>query len=216
MTGKPPRAHPFRDYIKRQSGTSNRMSDPKPDAPVLSISGRDAFRITVCVLHVVGAIVAAAFCFVCDAGKSQQLATVPFALPLAVSPLRNMSRARQARTAFPWGEDDEERYHVWNPFLLVLAFEWLTAGYAMSALAPLAPAIFWPTLAWLGAGLAVVIAWLALNSGAIGVAMPTIVVGSFLVTILLCYRFEMNRPLALSAPGKPPPLVPSIMDGRIW
>ena len=197
------------------------MSAPTdPDAPVLSISGRDAFRIAVCVLHVVGAIVATVFCFTCDASKSRQLATVPFALPLSVSPLRNMSQGRQARTAFPWGEDEEETHHVWNPFLLVLAFEWLTAGFAMSNLALLAPVIFWPTIAWLGVGLAVVIAWLALNAGAIGLAMPIIVVGSFVMTGILCYRFEMNRPFvvmrASPAADQPHPLVPSLMDGRTW
>lgn len=195
------------------------MSAPDPaGAPVLSISGRDAFRIAVCALHVIGAIVAAVFCFTCDASKSRQLATIPFAMPLSVSPLRNMSRARQARVAFPWGEDEEEQHHAWNPFLLVLAFEWLTAGFAMSNLALLVPAIYWPTMVWLGAGLVVVISWLAVNSSVIGVAMPIIVIGSFVVTVILCIRFEITRPFftARAQLAVKPPLLPSVMDGRIW
>jgi hypothetical protein len=193
------------------------MSRPDGTTPILSISKRDAFRILVCGLHVLGSIVAAVFCFLCDAQKSRQIATVPFALPLSVSPLRNMSHARASRTAFPWGEDDGEPGHLWNPFLLVLAFEWLTACYAMCNLTSLFKHILWPAMGWLATGLAIVITWFALNSGALGVSLPIVLVWAFVTTAVLCIRFDRLRP-SITAPIAPvaPVVVPSIMDGRIW
>jgi hypothetical protein len=185
-----------------------------PDAPILSISKRDAFRILVCGLHVLGAIVAAVFCFLCDAQKSRQIATVPFALPLSVSPLRNTSHARASRTAFPWGEDDGEPGHSWNPFLLVLAFEWLTACYAMCNLTSLFKHILWPAMGWLAAGLAMVITWFAQNSGVLDRSLPIVLAWAFVTTAVLCIRFDRLRP-SIMAPIAPV-VVPSIMDGRIW
>lgn len=105
-------------------------------------------------LHASGAIAAFLMSMICDgAYRATQRAMQPVAIPS--SGLRNVSGTQAFIAAFPWSEDGEFKNHLWNPYLLVVVFEWLTAGFVLCNL--------WD---WLSKPLEYIQGWLALGVGA--------------------------------------------------
>ena len=89
----------------------------------------DQFHLALALLHGAGAIGAGLMCLICDGvAHATHHAMIPSRIPVAGS---NFSEVHAFRAAFPWSEDSVLVTHLWNPFILVAAFEWLTAAFAL-------------------------------------------------------------------------------------
>lgn len=143
----------------------------------------DVLHLSLPVLHGLGALTAAGLSFGCDTGKAHQTARVPALIGNA------SSTHPQFLAAFPWDEGAEFVTHTWNPFALIIVFEWLTAAFALRPLRNVVkvPALLTQLcLAWLFAGVAVFLGWTFSNSGGICVAQLCTVLVSFLATAAVC------------------------------
>jgi len=67
------------------------------------------------------------FAFSCKTKMAVYKATIPERLPL----LPNMTEVQQYLDASPWADDAEFSTHKWNPFGLILVFEWITLAFAV-------------------------------------------------------------------------------------
>jgi hypothetical protein len=112
------------------------------------------FYVALVALHASGAFAAFLMSLICDgAYHATQRAMLPVAIP--TSGLQNVSAIQAYRAAFPWSEDRVFTTHLWNPYLLIVVFEWLTAAFALCNL--------WD---WLSKPLEYIMGWIALGLGA--------------------------------------------------
>lgn len=154
------------------------------------IGCKQGFYITLPILHGLSAIAALVICFHCNVGQMFHQARVPRApSPVDVGIPFNRSNVRLFLSAYRWAEDAEFTTHTWNPFALTMVFQWLTAGFALRNLAPLAQegvlASVWNL--WLIAGYGAFVTWSFVQSQALCVAMFATVTASFLASGLVCY-----------------------------
>lgn len=90
----------------------------------------DQFRLALAALHATGAVGAALMSLICgNVARAVQTAMTPYAM--SVNAASNLTAAHLLRTAYPWTEDRQFTLNRWNPYILVVAFEWLTAGFAV-------------------------------------------------------------------------------------
>jgi len=163
-------------------------------------------------LHAFGALLAAGLSLACDTGKAQQTARVPRLIP---------GQVQHFPQAFPWDEGAEFATHTWNPFALIVLFEWLTAGFALRPLAYYhSPrAILWVWLAWLALGLVLFLVWTATNSGGPCVAMLCLGALSFLASAGLALAYILlPGPIYTQSRAAHPEKALRYMDrsGRVW
>lgn len=161
------------------------------------ITCRQGFYITLPILHGLSAIAALVICFHCNVGQMFHQARIPRAqTPMQVGIPFNRSHVKLFLSAYRWAEDEEFHTHTWNPFALTMVFQWLTAGFALRNVAPLAHegvvATVW--YLWLVAGYAVFVTWSLVQAEAFCVAMFATVTVSFVASGLVCFA-------ALGPPG---------------
>ena len=113
------------------------------------------FYLALVVLHAMGALGAFLMSMICSGvPHAVQRAMLPTAIPSTA--LQNLTGIQAYRAAYPWSEDRELQYYLWNPYVLVVAFEWLTAGFALCNL--------WD---WLSNPVEYIQGWFAAGAGAI-------------------------------------------------
>jgi len=167
------------------------------------------WHVAVVALHALAAVAALVGGLVCGLGRSQQMPIVPYALNLSVP----ASPARQFRDAAPWAQDGARPLLALNPHMLVMAFEWLTAGFAMLYIQHPVVRILCP--AWHALGIAVTAVWIAVTRDYLCPLQDAVVLLLFGRAISLC--LWPNR--RLPAPPAPPaarPYVPHRSGGRLW
>lgn len=131
----------------------------------------------------------------CDVAQANQRAMVPIALPIPLS-VYNISTARAFLAAFPWSEDAVFESHVWNPYVLIASFEWLTAAFALCNLWHLTEHIQIITLVWMIGGGTGVAIWFGVNSRHStdgGTAMGITLAISYAATLWLCLNSITER-----------------------
>ena len=177
----------------------------------LQFSCRQAFYISLPILHGLSAIAALVICFQCHVGPMAHQALVPRAQ--WVPGLFNSSRVKMFLAAYHWAEDAEFDTHKWNPFALAMVFQWLTAGFALRTVAPMAQdgvvALVW--YGWLIAGYTVFLVWSLVEAHAMCVAMFATVTVSFMASAAICLlalgppRFHFGTQDTNYAVLNPPP-----------
>jgi hypothetical protein len=182
----------------------------------MPIGCTEAFYLALPVLHGLGALLATGLSFGCDTGKAQQTARIP-----ALIAGYNATRAGFV-AAYPWDEGAEFVTHTWNPFALIIAFEWLTAGFALRPLQYFSnkDALLRVWLVWLSLGLLVFIGWTASNSGGPCVAQLCVVIVSFIVSMALAL-ISFPDPADQTGRGKRGEDAERLMQfadeaGRVW
>lgn len=165
-----------------------RITAPGSHAGEKGVTCRQAFYISLPILHGLSAIAALVICFQCNVGPMAHQARVPRASGAGVGGLFNVSRVKGFLAAYHWAEDGEFDTHKWNPFALAMVFQWLTAGFALRTIAPLAQdgvvAIVW--YAWLLIGYCVFLVWSLVESEAMCIAMFATVTVSFIAAAVIC------------------------------
>jgi len=210
-------------------------------APLTHLTCKQGFYVSLPLLHGVAAIASLVICFYCNVRDITHQARVPVALPIKAALANETVRLYLA--GYPWAEDAEFVTHTWNPFALIYTFQWLTAGFALRNVAPLA----WDGLisaiwcAWLTTGYGLYVTWTFTSfGGPVCVAMFATVTASYLASGLLCvasvgppnlcsgrtpshrYHSVPHHDAAPTAPTPAPPpnsgahLETSSMGGRLW
>ncbi len=152
----------------------------------------DKFHIGVCLLHGLGAIGAMVMSLACDTAKANQRAMKPTSIPWMVHNASTAlwDAAGAFRGAFPWSEDGVFATHVWNPYLLIMAFEWLTAAFALCMLSNLkVERLMEWILGWLAVGAVFTAIWFGTNSRRdteFCTAMFITLILSYMATAALC------------------------------
>jgi hypothetical protein len=168
----------------------------------------DQFHLALAVLHASGAIGASLMCLICDGiPHATHRAMVPTTIPVAGS---NFSEVLAFRAAFPWSEDRVLGTHLWNPFILVAAFEWLTAAFALCNTRQWLPPDQVRTVAeiWLAVGAGLVAVWYIFpwtREDGFCLAMLVTLGVSFGAAVMVIGRYyELNAPVIPSAVVVPP------------
>lgn len=211
---------------------SSHGAAPAKPAP-LKITCKQAFYISLPALHGLSAIAALVICFRCNVGQMSLQARVPKAPSLTDTgnAFGNKTQVRLFLAAYHWAEDAEFVTHTWNPFALTMVFQWLTAGFALRNVAPLAQegilASVW--YGWLIAGYGVFVVWSLVQTKALCVAMFATVTVCFLASALVCFVAlgppklctfpSRDKKRAESKQGTPKPHGDSRLaqvNGRLW
>ena len=153
------------------------------------ISPKQGFYLALPILHGIAAIASLVICFYCNVRESSQQARVPVVLPIPSNFSGTLNKEIMYLAGFPWAEDAEFVTHTWNPFALIMTFQWLTAGFALRNVATLT----WDGIissawcAWLVIGYTLYLAWsFAGFGGPVCVAMFATVTVSYIASLLLC------------------------------
>ena len=173
-----------------QNPTHHTVTPLAKSEPRTKITCKQAFYICLPLLHGLSAIAALVICFQCNVGQMSLQARIPRAPSLLdVGIPLNRSRVKLFLAAYHWAEDAEFVTHSWNPFALTMVFQWLTAGFALRNVAPLAQegvlASVW--YGWLIAGYAVFFVWSLVQTHAFCVAMFATVTVCFLASAVVCF-----------------------------
>lgn len=176
----------------------------QPHDTTRRITCKQGFYITLPVLHGLSAIAALVICFHCNVGQMFHQARIPRAQsPVDVGLPFNRSHVKLFLSAYHWAEDAEFTTHTWNPFALTMVFQWLTAGFALRNVAPLAHegilASVW--YGWLVAGYVAFLTWSLVQAQAFCVAMFATVTVSFLASGLVCFA-ALGPPKLCSLPSR--------------
>jgi hypothetical protein len=219
--------HSISASLSNSAGPHSEQSHPAP-----RITCKQGFYITLPILHGLSAIAALVICFHCNVGQMQHQARVPRAPgPTELGPAllpANFSQVKLFLAAYRWAEDAEFTTHTWNPFALTMVFQWLTAGFALRNVAPLANEGVLATVwyVWLMAGYAVFVTWSFVQTKAFCVAMFATVTVCFMASALICF-LALGPPTLCTVPhGKKSSYeeVPqehadarlSRINGRLW
>lgn len=166
-----------------------------------TISPKQGFYIALPALHGAAAIASLVICFYCNVRDISHQARVPVALHLPFSTPNMTDQLFLA--GYPWAEDADFVTHTWNPFALIMTFQWLTAGFALRNVAGLAwdGVISSVWCAWLLVGYGLYVSWSFTSlGGALCVAMFATVTVSYLASLLICLasvgppRLSCGRP----------------------
>jgi len=177
-------------YKARSLSTREPHSRPQSEKDMASqhkFSPKQGFYIALPVLHGAAAIASLVICFYCNVRDISHQAKVPVALAI---PFDAGNRSKQLFLAgYPWAEDADFVTHTWNPFALIMTFQWLTAGFALRNVASLAWDGFISTIwcAWLIIGYALYVSWSFTSlGGALCIAMFATVTVCYIASLLLC------------------------------
>lgn len=161
----------------------------------------DRLHLLMFTLHALGAIGAFIMSMYCDVLHANQRAMIPHSIApndrsTTLMVTSNVSEALLFRAGFPWSQDAEFKSHVWNPYLLVVVFEWLTAGFALCT-----PRIWrskakeWVNI-WLALGVTAVLVWFLRHyvlrktpNSSFPTAMLILLVPSFAGAALVCLMY---------------------------
>jgi len=114
-----------------------------------------AFHIAVVLLHTCGGIVALVTGLACRVGPARQIPIVPRAVPALPGDPLNISM---------WAHDVPVPLLALNPYLFIMAFEWITAAFAWAYLRRTWPvAVPVAQLVWLATGTVLTVVWICLT-----------------------------------------------------
>ena len=167
-------------------------------------SPKTAFYVTLPILHGLGAIAAAIICFYCNVEKMNLQARIPDMLNITWSGvLDNNIRNKMFLAGYPWSEDADFVTHRWNPIVLIMLFQWLTAAFAVPNVDDLLPKGLASALclAWLAAGYGVFLLWTIMEYNYFCLAMFLTGTVSYLATAWLCYH-NMDEPALFPDAGQ--------------
>jgi len=146
------------------------------------MAGMVWFHLAVVAVHACGALVTLVAGLVCRVGPAMQVPIVPYE-PLGPDSLADF------RDGAGWAADLGAPLLALNPYLLIMAFEWITAAFAMLylreasyGLAPLVAA------AWLGLGLVMQVLWIVLTRDYPCPLQSVVVVCLLAYSMRLCLR----------------------------
>lgn len=203
------------------------------------------WHVAVVALHGSGALAAFVLSLACHLGRYRQIPIVPYALsfpqpglnaslgpppwlnaslgpPPGLESRLGPSAVQQFRAATPWAQDGALPLLAVNPYMLVMAFEWLTAGFAMLYLDPrLLP--HWLTvpgliLSWLAAGVVLAAVWVGVTHDDPCPLQGAVVLLAFVRTAMLCYRPPKRLPTRQDAGVGPEAHLHTqcVSAGRTW
>jgi hypothetical protein len=187
----------------------------------------DQFHLVLVILHGIGAFGAFLMSMICNGvahGTQRGMLTVATSAALG-----NFTRVRAYRAAYPWSEDGEFETHLWNPYFLIVAFEWITAGFALCNLWHWLSHPLEFTQGWMAFGALALGAWVLRHNGATPFcfAMIVILLISFIAAAAACVRyFQLIQAQGLVPASGPPPSAappndlpeetPLTVQGRLW
>lgn len=161
----------------------------------------DRMHILMLSIHTAGAIGAYIMSMYCDVLRANQQAMIPRAVAPTGSNTStilptHISQALLFRAGFPWSQDAKFETHVWNPYLLIVAFEWLTATFAFCTIQCWRDkARDWVNV-WTVLGSAAILLWFMRHyvfrktDGAVFPwAMAFLVPLSFAAAVMICYNY---------------------------
>lgn len=90
----------------------------------------DQFYLGLFVVHGLAAVASGIMSMYCEVSFASQQAMRVAPIHGNASHLMRTSEIQLFMGATPWSEDDKFESHRWNPYILVLAFQWLTAWFA--------------------------------------------------------------------------------------
>jgi hypothetical protein len=145
--------------------------------------------------------------FRCDTARGNQQATIPYSLP--VPPY--ISEYAAYRGGYPHGEDGEYIGNTWNPFALILGFEWITVGFAICNLKPIIGNAQNYSWMWLAIGALLLVVWNFMNMRNMCFAMNVVLFGSYLLAASVCVYFDEvhGKKLKNKKTAHDPPALPS-------
>jgi hypothetical protein len=182
----------------------------------------DQFHFALVILHTLGAFGAFLMSMICEGvahGTQRGMLTVATGAALG-----NFTRLRAYQAAYPWSEDGVFETHLWNPYFLIVAFEWITAGFALCNLWHWLQHPLEFTQGWMAFGALALGAWALRHNGhtPFCFAMFVILVISFTIAAAACVRYDQLihsqglLPAAEQAPSSPPEETPLTVQGRLW
>lgn len=149
------------------------------------MDGRDILHIIIVLLHMISSIIATVLAFKCDVQSANQQATIPFALELPTG----MDELVVYRGGYPWGQDGNYAGITWNPYVLIVTFEWITATFAICNLKHLLnDAANWSCV-WMSIGCFLLITWSCLHYDSLCLFMSGVLFLSYLATFMICEYF---------------------------
>jgi hypothetical protein len=181
------------------------------------------FYLVLVALHAAGAFGAFLMSVICSGvPHAVQRAMLPTAIPS--SALQNVTAVQAFRAAYPWSEDREIEWYLWNPYVLIVAFEWLTAGFALCNLWDWLSNPFESILGWLGAGYVAIFFWMVYRGGdeKFCYAMHTFIALSFaasyvVITWVQDYKARSKeQQKADSEQQDASDSTPLTVQGRVW
>ena len=193
--------------------TKRVLGNHKPTAFIdtlwLPSDNMDRFHLLITVVHTVGAIGSYIMSMYCEVLPATQRAMIPAAIRVSMHNATtaasrtqvNISEVQAYRAAFPWSEDAVFHTHLWNPYLLIVAFEWLTAAFAMCNLCRWWPEVKIWSLVWVALGLILIVMWLirhyvleteAPKQEEFATAMTVTLILSYFATAALCYMYLLK------------------------
>jgi hypothetical protein len=204
------------DYIKKRVQGIKAASFMKGYSKLVDDSGGQGrhmgvwFHSITVFLHFAATVMASVLLFKCNASRAFQRATIPYALPL---PVQASARSYE-RAGYPWAEDGAFVGNAWNPFALILAFEWITVAFAICNLEPYVTEARTYSSLWLTLGLIMVALWTFVNIGDISLFLSVVLVFSFLAAGFLCEYFKDvhgKRVLPKKKQVRPNQVAPSVV-----
>lgn len=156
------------------------------EAHASGYTARDGFHVAIVLLHTISSILATVLVFKCDAARGNQQATIPYALPLPPT----IPEYAAHRGAYPYAEDGEYSGNTWNPYALILGFEWITVAFAICNLKPMLANAQNYSWIWLAIGALLLVVWNFANMRHMCFAMNIILFGSYLMAASVCVYFD--------------------------
>lgn len=132
--------------------------------PWLPSDSNDRLHLAIVLLHTAGAIGAYLMSTICDVVQATQIGSMPVMIDSpqhdeAFLKAAGISEVEAFKAGFPMAQDATFPGQAWNPYLLVAAFEWLTAGFAMCNLRHWLHHVKGLIMLWLGIGAALAGFW---------------------------------------------------------
>lgn len=156
----------------------------------------DQIHMAMTALHGAGAIGTMVMVWWCDIAEANQVAMIPSAIPIPANASGNISEVKAYRAAFPWSEDAVFETHRWNPYILIMAFEWLTAGFALCNLWNWHKDVKDWAIGWISLGITPLFLWFVLNprrDSEFCTAMAIILVLSYIAAASVCSTYVTEK-----------------------
>jgi len=205
---------PHRSY---RVGTADKVHHSAVFPPWVPSDNSDRVHLLIVILHTAGAIGAYLMSTICDVLPANQQAMIPARIDSTPSNTKvllstGITEAQAFRAAFPLAQDSPLTAYVWNPYILVASFEWITAAFAMCVLRRWIAPIRDLVLGWIVLGGVAVIGWYMrhyvfsdpADDAKLAIAMGIILFFSYVAAGVLCsmYLDKMN---ALDPSNTAPP-----------
>jgi hypothetical protein len=197
----------------RRVGTAEPFHAAMFFPPWIPSESSDRLHLVLVLLHTAGAIGAYLMSTLCEVIPANQQAMVPARMDRVLYTAASLKAAEITqgqvfRAAFLLAQDSPFVTHVWNPYILVASFEWITAAFAMCTIRHWIRSIREWVLGWLVVGAAGTVVWYARHyvfsstEGAkLSIAMGIILGFSYGAAGVICSKYiEMENTIDPLAP----------------